>query len=353
MTEGSQISHRKMDHIKLCCEREVEFERTTMLELVELEHCALPDLAEADLDLGTEFMGKRLAAPLMITAITGGIEKAAAINRDLAAVAERMGIAFGFGSQRPMLVHPESHASFQVRDVAPTILLLGNLGMQQARHLDNDRFRRLVDASGLDGIAIHLNPAMELHQPEGDRNFRGGRDLLERLARSFPDKILVKETGCGISARVADVLKAAGIRHVDVAGAGGTSWVKVELHRAPGGSCTANPFAEWGIPTAVSLLRLAPMGFNLVASGGIRTGLDAAKALALGARIAGMALPIIKAYEQGGTGAVETFLTRVKDELARTMLLTGCRTIQELRQQPVILLGNLYRWLHQEPGSAA
>src|SRR5579885_3585978 len=220
--------------------------------------------------------------------MTGGTAEAAAINKALARVAEEHGIAFGLGSQRAMQRRPELAYTFAVRRHAPTALVLANLGLVQAAALGTAEVAALARAVGADAVCLHLNPAQELIQPGGDRDFRGGLATIRRLVRELPLPVVVKETGCGISRAVGERLAAAG--------AGGTSWVRVEGLRAPRAArALAEVFADWGIPTAAALLGLRGTGLELIASGGIRTGLDVAKAIALGARAAGVALPVFRA----------------------------------------------------------
>jgi isopentenyl-diphosphate delta-isomerase len=221
--------------------------------------------------------------------MTGGIERAATINRELSAIAEARGYGFGLGSQRAMHVDPSKGGTFRVRDVAPTALILGNLGVVQARQMSTDEVRALVTDVGADALFIHLNPAMEIVQPGGDRDFTGAVATLGRLAAELGFPVIAKETVCGLSATAASQLLRAGVRHVDVSGAGGTSWVAVEMHRATSGErALGEAFREWGIPTAASVAWMAAAHMEtIIATGGIGTGLDVAKAIALGASAAG------------------------------------------------------------------
>jgi len=344
-------ARRKDDHLELCATQEVEpLANKTLLHCVHLVHCAMPEMALEEVDLSCQWFGKKLQAPLLITGMTGGTERALAVNQALAQVAEEEGIAFGLGSQRAMGERDELTATFAVRNVAPTALVIGNIGLRQAAELGLERVRRLIDAIGADALALHLNPAQELAQPEGDRDFRGGYKLVEALAKAFEGRLLVKETGCGISPQVARRLVALGVDSVDVSGLGGTSWIRVEQLRngkAPQEGLE-EAFASWGIPTAAAIAsarRVLGPRPHLVASGGIRNGLEAAKALALGANIAGMALPFFKAYMEGGEAAASALLRRVKQTLKQTLLLCGARHAEELRQKPKVLTEELLGWL--------
>ena len=341
------LRDRKRSHLDLCQSEEVEYRgKTTLFEDVELMHNSLPELALEDLDLSVDFLGKRLRAPFLITGMTGGTEEAFTVNRDLASVAERCGIGFGLGSQRVMQRDPDTAWTFAVREFAPTTLLLANIGITQAGEQSTEHVRQLVDSVGADALCIHLNPAQELIQPEGDRSFRGGCATLRRLCGELDVPVVAKETGCGISRAVGVALRDAGVRHLDVSGAGGTSWVRVETLRGDGHSRRLGElFSGWGIPTAASLAMLRGSGLELIASGGLRTGLEMAKAVALGARLCGAALPIYRAYREGGTETAIELIHELMDGLRTAMLLTGSRTPADLARQPVVLGERLKAWI--------
>jgi isopentenyl-diphosphate delta-isomerase len=341
------ISDRKRSHLELCQAEEVEYTRkTTLFEEVDLVHDALPELAVDEVDVSTTLLGKRLRAPLLITGMTGGTDEASAINRGLAEVAEQHGIGFGLGSQRAMQRVPDLAYTFEVRAHAPTTLVLANLGIVQAATQPTAEIERLVRAVGADAVCIHLNPAQELIQPGGDRDFRTGLATLRRLVAELPVPVVVKETGCGLSRAVGERLVAAGVRTADVSGAGGTSWVKVEGLRAGAPERElAEQFAEWGIPTAAALLGLRGVGLDLIASGGIRTGLDVAKAVALGAHVAGMALPVFRAYREGGSRGAGDLVAQLTAGLRTAMVLTGSRDLGALRQVPVVIGSRLRDWV--------
>jgi len=341
------ISDRKRAHLDLCERAEVEYARkTTLLEEVDLVHDALPELAMAEIDVSTVLLGRRLRAPLLITGMTGGTGEAAEINQALAQVAEEHGIAFGLGSQRAMQRAPELAYTFVVRTHAPTTLVLANLGLVQAAATPTAEVAALVERVGADAVCIHLNPAQELIQPGGDRDFRGGLATFARLVRELPVPVVAKETGCGIASAVAVRLRDVGVHTIDVSGAGGTSWVKVEALRADDeGRALGEEFADWGIPTAAALAAMRGLGIDVVASGGIRTGLDVAKAVALGARAAGVALPVFRAYREGGLPAAGRFLEHLVGGLRTAMVLTGSRDLEALRRAPVVLGRRLQDWL--------
>jgi isopentenyl-diphosphate delta-isomerase len=348
---------RKDEHLDLCATEVVApVENSTLFEGVRLVHCAMPELSAGQIDLTTPLFGKRLKAPLLMTGMTGGTERAGKVNEDLARVAEEAGIAFGLGSQRAMAERPELAKTFSVRHVAPTTVIIGNLGLVQASNLSLDAIRRLVDAIGADALALHLNPGQELAQPEGDRDFRRGYETVRGLVKAFGDRLIVKETGCGLSPEVARRLVECGVRHLDVSGLGGTSWVRVEELRSEGVAREVGAqFSSWGIPTAAaiaSVRRAVGNDVTLVAAGGVRTGLDVAKALALGADLGGFALPLFRAHQQGGVPAARRALELVLTTLTNALLLTGSRTPLELRKRPKVLTGELKDWLAALSGSA-
>jgi isopentenyl-diphosphate delta-isomerase len=350
----STIGQRKDDHLALCAEGDVGFRnQSTLLECVRLVHDALPDMGLADVDTSVTLFGKTLRAPLIIAAMTGGTEEAGRINRELAAIAEERGYGFGLGSQRAMHAKPGTAPSYRVRQVAPSALLLGNVGVVQARSMTTSEIRMLVDEVGADALCVHLNPAMELVQPGGDRDFSHGVRTIERLVRDLGVPLVVKETGCGIGPSAGRRLRDIGVKYVDVSGAGGTSWVGVETRRAESaGEDSARALGEalwdWGIPTAAGVALLAPLGFEaVIATGGIGTGLDVARAIALGAAAAGVARPVLRALASGGREAAIALLERMESELRAAMLLTASRDLAALRRAPRVIVGELAAWLAQ------
>ena len=341
------ISQRKTDHINLCASGEVEFrEKGTLLDQVQLVHDALPDRHMDEVDLTTVMFGKCLKAPVIISAMTGGTDEAQEINKDLARAAEALGLGFGLGSQRAMLVRPETFRTFEIRDVAPSALVLGNIGLVQAREMSTVDVRELCKRVGADALCVHLNPAMELIQPGGDRDFRGGLDTLRRLHNELGVPVIVKETGCGLSRSVGTRIRALGIQAVDVSGAGGTSWVAVETRRATGDAQRlGEALWDWGIPTGASVGLLADLGLTIIATGGVRSGTDVAHALALGATAGGLAAPVLRAWKAGGYDGVIAFLQHVIDGVRAVTFLTGCRTPAELRHAPRVLGSTLRAWI--------
>lgn len=350
---NQEIERRKGDHLAICANENVGFRsQTTLLECVRLIHDSVPELALTDIDLSVLLFGKKLRAPLMIAAMTGGTEEAARVNQALAAIAERRGYGFGVGSQRPMMKVETTRPSFQVRDVAPTTLVLSNLGAVQAVSVSSTQVASLVQDIGADALCLHLNPAMELVQTEGDRNFRGVLDTFQRLIQDISVPILAKETGCGIGPIAAQKLRSVGVNHVDVSGAGGTSWVGVETYRArdnnEGQYTLGQTFWDWGIPTAVSTAMCSHFGFaTIIATGGISSGLDVARSIVLGASSAGLARPVLKAFYTGGESAVHHLFDRIEMELKTAMLLVGAKDIASLKKVPRLITGELRDWLQQ------
>lgn len=350
----SIIGKRKADHLAICADEDVGFRNaSTLLECVRLVHDALPDLRADEVDSSVTILGKRLSAPIVIASMTGGTEEAGRINRELAGIAQERGYGFGLGSQRAMHARPATSSTFRIREVAPTALVLGNVGVVQARSMSTAEIRALVEGVGADALCVHLNPAMELIQPGGDRDFAGGLDTIGRLVADLGIPIVVKETGCGISPAVARRLRSVGVAHVDVSGAGGTSWVGVETKRAASvgdedSRSLGEAFWDWGIPTAASIALIAPLGFEtVIATGGIGGGLDVARAVAIGANAAGLARPVLRALVSGGREGCTAFLRGVESELRAAMLLTGSRDVHHLGAAPRVLRGELTSWIEQ------
>ncbi|RIK94819.1 MAG: type 2 isopentenyl-diphosphate Delta-isomerase [Proteobacteria bacterium] len=342
----SDVPARKLAHLDLCATRDVEARGATLLDEVHLLHDALPELSLDDVDPSVELLGRRLAAPLLVCGMTGGAPRAGELNRALASAAQKCGLAMGVGSQRAMLLDPACADSYRVRDVAPDVLLLANIGAVQAREAGPARVAELVDAIGADALCVHLNAAQELVQDEGDRDFRGCLAAIAGLVRALPVRVVVKETGCGLGPRVLARLRDAGVETVDVSGAGGTSWTAVEsLRGSPRQRGVGAELREWGIPTAASIVFARRAGLRVIASGGIRSALDVARALALGADVAGMALPFLRAHAEGGERAVLAAAERMCESVRALLLLCGARRPAELARAPLRIGAPLRDWI--------
>jgi isopentenyl-diphosphate delta-isomerase len=331
------ITRRKLDHIAVSLSPAADFRSVrTGFDDYHFLHQALPEVDLDAIDLGTDFLGYRLRAPILIASMTGGIDKGAVINRNLAIAAQQLGLPMGLGSQRITVTHPETLASFQVRDVAPDVPLFGNLGAVQLNYgFGPEEVVRLVESVGANGLFLHLNPLQEAVQPEGDRNFAGLVPRIADLCRSVPFPILAKETGCGIAGDTAATLVQAGVSAIDLSGAGGTSWSRIEGARVPdgGGANLGEVFGEWGIPTALSLqlVRESCPSVPVIASGGMRDGIAAAKALALGADLVSLAKPLL-APALESPEAVVRVLEDWMQQLRVAMFCIGARSIADLKQ---------------------
>lgn len=335
------IQNRKEEHLRICLEENVEAHLNTPgFEKFRFIHQALPELNRDEIDVSLTLFGKKLRAPILISPMTGGSEGGKKINRNLALAAQKTGVAMGVGSQRIAIEYPELTHTFQVREFAPDILLFANLGAVQLNYgYGLNECQKAVEMIGADGLIFHLNALQEACQLEGNRNFRGITTKITSICRDLPVPALVKECGWGISKEVAKRLKDTGIQGIDVAGAGGTSWFFIENYRAKTRkkAYLSDSFREWGIPTVESLLwvrEIAPE-LTLIASGGIRTGLDIAKAIALGAIGVGLALPMLKAASQSVDAVIER-LTVLIEELRTVMFCIGASSLQELRDSPYL-----------------
>jgi isopentenyl-diphosphate delta-isomerase len=335
----TRTQKRKKEHLEICLDTQaVTGPLGTGLERYRFVHNALPELDLDEIDLGVTFLGKPLKAPVLISSMTGGFDLARKINRNLAAAAQHLGLAMGVGSQRVGLEESSVAASFQVRDVAPDILLLGNLGAVQLNYgYTIEHCRRAVEMIGADGLILHLNVLQEAAQQEGNRNFRGLTAKIAEVCRQAEFPVVAKEIGSGISADVAIRLRDAGVRAIDVAGRGGTSWYTVEARRASGGEEAKSTFSAWGIPTDEALMevRRALPDMPLVASGGIRSGLDMAKCLALGADVAALGQPLLAAALES-TDKVIKFLAGIIQEIKIAMLCAGAQDCAALKKAPLV-----------------
>lgn len=327
---------RKADHIRICLEENVQFNRLTNgLDRYRFTHFCLPELNLNEIDTTTTFLGKELSVPLLISSMTGGTETAKTINYRLAEVAQEYKLAMGVGSQRVAVEKPEVADTFAVRSLAPDILLFANLGAVQLNYnYGLDRCRRVIDLLEADALILHLNPLQECIQTNGDTNFKGLLDKIADLCSKLTVPVIAKEVGNGISVNMAQKLIDTGVKAIDVAGAGGTSWAKVESERAenPMQRNLGKTFADWGLPTAECILEIRTQypDIPLIASGGIRNGMEVAKAIAMGADIAGLALPFLQAASESSQ-ALKELVELLTAEIRTVMFCTGNADIYQLK----------------------
>lgn len=342
-----KTSSRKKDHVLLTVKRDVAFrKKRTGFDEWEFVHNALPEINFSDISTETVFLSKRLAFPFMISCMTGGYADAKRINKNLAEVCEEFQIAMGVGSQRQALEDRAYHSSFSVvRDVAPTIPIIGNIGAAEVAKLaDASSVQRLADLVHADAFAVHLNPLQEFLQPEGNTNFRGVLAGIEKLVRGLSIPVIVKEIGAGISKDVAQRLMNVGVTIIDVAGAGGTSWAGVEILRRRDGASGQHSwqqFWDWGIPTAEALTQVASLKVSsplltVIASGGIANGVEAAKAIALGADMTAAARPMMQMLFASGKKGLSTYIHQWMKEFKGAMFLVGASTAQELQRAHIV-----------------
>jgi isopentenyl-diphosphate Delta-isomerase len=341
MTQALLTDQRKADHIRINLEEDVSFKRlTTGLEGYFFMHQALPELDLTEVETTTAVFSKPLRTPLFISSMTGGTQRATDINRILATAAQEVGMAMGLGSQRAAIEDDALAASFNVRQYAPDIPIFANVGAVQLNYgYETRHLQKAVDMAEADALILHLNVLQEAVQPEGDRNFSGLLSKIETVCRTLPVPVIAKEVGWGISPQVAQKLVEAGVAAIDVAGAGGTSWSQVEMHRAPTRrhARVAGAFIDWGIPTAHSIryCREASPDVLIFASGGLRNGIEVAKTIALGATLAGIAGDFLKAAVHEGMEGVVELAETITDELRVAMLCAGARDLAALAQTPL------------------
>ena len=339
----SEIENRKSEHLRVCIEEDVEFQQLTSgLEKYRFTHCCLPELDRSDIELGTTFLGKSLKAPILISSMTGGTELAHLVNTRLAMVAQRYGLAMGVGSQRIALEQPELAPTFAVRSLAPDILLLANLGAVQLNYgCGLEDCLKLVELLEADALILHLNPLQEWVQSGGDSNFKGLLAKIQQICAQLPVPVIAKEVGNGISAVMAKQLIEAGVAAIDVAGAGGTSWAKVESQRAKDNRQRhlGQVFADWGLPTAECITAIRSMNSTipLIASGGLKNGLDLAKSIALGADLGGLARPFLVAAIES-EAAVDELVKFLIAEIEIVLFCTGNPNLSALKHSGALKL---------------
>ncbi len=336
----SEIRHRKEKHLSICTDplRYSVEGNSSGLEWVHFIHNALPEISEGEIDTSCQFSGYSLSLPIFISCMTGGSERGFRINRELARAAQQAKIPIGMGSFRILFDQPELFPHFYLKSLAPDVPVLANIGGVQIRDRDHREIFEWIKRLEAEILVVHLNPGQELFQPEGDRDFRGIKDALTRLCESCPVPVIAKETGFGISPSVIRELFDAGVLYVDIAGAGGTNWISAESYRRPKKErIVAEEFKAWGLPTALILAQMEDYEGRILASGGIRSGMDVAKTVALGAELAGPALPFIRSVVSGGTEAVLKYIKRIEKVLRAVMLLTGSETLKDLNRKKIWL----------------
>jgi len=343
--ENDKTQQRKIEHINIVLNKDVQYhKRTTMFEYVKI----LPKSGEIsidDVDISTTLLNKKINTPLFASAITGGHTATFKINRDIAIAVERIGMAMGVGSQRAMIEKPDLKYTFDVKKVANNIILIGNIGAAQTLKYDNNEIQHMLDEVNADILAVHLNPAQESVQPEGDINLKGAYNRICEIAKSVKQPVIIKEVGNGVSKEVAEKFEKR-VYGIDVEGAGGTTWVGVETYRSKGSY--GNAFWDWGIPTALSLLEVKSVfSGSTWASGGVRTPTDIMKALALGADLCGMAKPVLEAQNRNGAEGVYHLFLNLSTGLKEEMAKLGYRSIKELAGAKVEINGVLAKLVKQ------
>lgn len=342
----NETSKRKLDHIKVCLNEEVEARfKTTGFEEIDLIHQAYPEEDLAEVGLSSTLFGKKLDAPIIICPMTGGHGEGQKLNKTLAGAAQELNIGFSVGSQRAAIEVPELEETYRVRDVAPDVLLFGNLGaMQLNGDYGVDEAKRAIEMIEADGLGIHFNSLQEAIQPEGHAEFKDALKGISKISGELGKPVYIKETGAGITSSVASKFTDAGANAIDVSGAGGTSWAGVEAMREGSSTELGDVFWDWGIPTSVSTAEVAEtVDIPVISSGGIRSGLDAAKAIALGADFVGVGLPLFRAAAKDKE-SVLNWLEEFVRELKVAVFLCGCKDISELQDAQLNISGQVREW---------
>jgi isopentenyl-diphosphate delta-isomerase len=350
---GKQTENRKAEHIRICLDEKAQARKiTTGFEDVQFVHCALPEVDKAKIDLSTTLFSHKFSAPLIVGAMTGGTAKATRINAAIAEAVETLHLGMGLGSQRAAIENPKLAKTFSVaRKKAPTAFLIANIGGIQLTHgCGVKEVKQAVDMIDADAVAVHLNALHEVVQPEGQTTFQGVLAKIGEIAGELDKPVIVKETGAGIAAEEAKKLEAVGVKAIDVGGAGGTSFAAVEYYRTTGQESSlqhylGDTFWDWGIPTIVSLVEITQtVKIPVIASGGVRRGMDMAKVLTLNARLASVCQPVLEAAVKGAK-ATEHMLSFLVEELRTVMFLVGAEKVQILAKTPIVVTGKTAQWL--------
>ena len=343
---AEKTEKRKTEHIRICLEKKAQAKTvTTGFEDIKFVHRALPEINREDINLSTSFLKKTFSAPLIVGAMTGGTEEAVKINQNIAMAVEKLGLGMGLGSQRAAIENGVLEKTFTVaRKVAPNAFLIANIGGVQLVHgYGVKEVKKIVEMVDADAVAIHLNALQEAVQPEGQTNFKGVLAKIGQVASKIDQPVIVKETGAGISAEDAEALKNAGVAAIDVGGVGGTSFAAVEYYR--GEKVLGEAFWDWGIPTAASIVEVVQSAkLPVIASGGVRTGNDIAKALTLGANLASIIQPVLETAVKSSE-ETEQFLLELLNELRNVLFLVGAKNIASLTDVPLVICNETAEWL--------
>lgn len=335
------IQNRKKEHVDLSINQDVSYKKSTGFDQYDFIHNALPEINSNEVKISASFLGRQFSFPLFISSMTGGYSEAGAVNTIIAEFCENEDLPFGVGSQRVMLEDPSQEESFSVvRSRAPSAFISANIGgAQLLEGFSDSKLGHLIDSIQADAVIVHLNPLQELMQPEGDRNFKGIEKGIEKIVKRAPCPVIVKETGAGISKNVAKRLLDIGVSVIDVAGAGGTSWSKVENLRS-NQTAPLHEFDDWGLPTVDCIQQVETLredySFELIASGGIRSSFDIVKSMALGADFTASAQPVIKAIMNGGYEELEVLYANWQKQARYILTLIGCSSFEDLNEDHLI-----------------
>lgn len=346
---AEKTEKRKAEHIRICLEQKAQARKATAgFEDIQLVHRALPEVDRKKISLSTSFLGKKFSAPLIVGAMTGGTEEATKINASIAEAVEKLHLGMGVGSQRAAIEDKKLEKTYAIaRKKAPSAFLIANIGGVQLVHgYGLKEVKKVVEMIDADAVAVHLNALQEAVQPEGQTNFKGVLAKIGEIAGELDKPVIVKETGCGVSAEDAKALEAAGVKAIDVGGVGGTSFAAVEYYRSTNQNNMGEIFWDWGIPTAVSLIETTQsVNIPVIASGGVRSGLDIAKSLALNASLASISQPVLETAVKGAK-ETEELLSRLIYELRNAMFLVGAENLESLAKVPVVVTGKTAEWLN-------
>ena len=336
MSTTSDMGSRKAAHLEICLDSE-KFDvegGTTLFEEIRFLHKSVPEIHAQTIDTSRDFLGYHLNAPFFISCMTGGSDLGFQVNKDLAVAAQKLKIPVGLGSGRIVFRKPEVLPHFELKKLAPDVPVLSNLGGVQIREMSHGEIFEMNNRLEVDAQVIHLNPGQEIFQPDGDRDFRGIKEAIQRFIDKSPLPVIVKETGFGLAPDEVKFFLDSGAAYVDLAGSGGTNWIKVEGHRLPPNQWKAvDEFTGWGWPTALLLTLIEPKYLpRVLASGGLRTGMDFAKSISLGAHLAGTALPVVQAVKSQGADGVVAYFENILTVLKGVMILTGSENLDSFKK---------------------